>query len=374
MFRKITLFLAALFLVEGVYTQTRYHPRDIQKAYQNETRSFDGTPGKAYWQNSATYTIKLVISPPNRRVKGEEIIVYKNKSPQTLKSLNFKLILNHHKPEAARLNPVSKEYLTTGIQVDKFLENGKERLWNYNDDTTNKSIPLTEALLPNQEVTLTIHWSFDLSVQSGREGAIDETTFFLAYFYPRISVYDDYQGWDTTTFYGAQEFYNDFNDYNVEVTVPKNYIVWATGNLLNPTEVLQPFYAENLAESMQSDDVIQIARLEDLAKKQITKQTDANTWKWNATKVPDFALGLSDHYIWDAGSVVVDSKTNRRVSVQAAYDEASKDFEQMVNFGKDALKWFSTEVPGIPYPYSKSTIIRGFADMEYPMMVNDNSQ
>jgi len=374
MYKKITFCIVGFLFFGTVSAQTLYQPKDIEKAYQNETRSLTGAPGKAYWQNSANYNIKLAINPPSRRVKGEETIVYRNNSPHTLTSLNFKLVLNHHKPGAARLAPAPNAYITDGIQIDHYEENGKVKAWDDTNDGTNKSMPLEDPLLPNQEVTLTIHWSFDLSVQSGREGVIDETTFFLAYFYPRVSVYDDYQGWDTTTFYGAQEFYNDFNDYEVEVTVPKNYIVWATGDLLNPTEVLQAPYAKKLAESMQSDQVIQIAGLEDLAKKQVTKQGETNTWKWKATSIPDFAIGLSDHYIWDAGSVVVDLKTKRRASVQAAYDEPSEDFKQMVDFGKNALHWFSTNVPGVPYPYSKSTIIRGFADMEYPMMVNDNSQ
>ena len=61
---------------------------------------------------------------------------------------------------------------------------------------------------------------------------IDSTTYYLAYFYPRVAVYDDYNGWDTMDFTDAQEFYSDFNDYDVTVTVPANYVVWGTGTLL----------------------------------------------------------------------------------------------------------------------------------------------
>ena len=73
-----------------------------------------------------------------------------------------------------------------------------------------------------------------ISRESGREGMIDSTTFFLAYFYPRVAVYDDYNGWDTMDFTDAQEFYSDFNDYDVTVHAPANYVVWGTGTLLNP--------------------------------------------------------------------------------------------------------------------------------------------
>jgi hypothetical protein len=84
--------------------------------------------------------------------------------------------------------------------------------------------------------------------------------------------------------------------------------------------------------------------------------------------------GLSDHYIWDAGSIVVDKKTGRRASTQAAYDEPSKNFANMVTYIKSALDYASNDWPGIPYPYPKMTIVRGNADMEAPMMANDSSQ
>ena len=69
---------------------------------------------------------------------------------------------------------------------------------------------------------------------------IDSTTYFLAYFYPRVAVYDDYSGWDRMNFMDSHEFYSDFNDYDVTINVPKNYIVWGTGTLQQPEKLLQP--------------------------------------------------------------------------------------------------------------------------------------
>ncbi|UGU17866.1 M1 family metallopeptidase [Sinomicrobium kalidii] len=372
MFRK-SLFTLLLVFVTVVQAQELYLPRDVKKAYENQTRSKDGKPGPDYWQNEGVYTIDVTVNPPDRKVTGKETIVYTNHSPDTLKSLNFKLFLNQHKPGAARLGQVPEDYLTSGMHIDAYTENGVAREWTEKNDGTDKMIELATPLAPNASVTLGIDWHFDVSVQSGREGAIDETTFFLAYFFPRVAVYDDYRGWDTTTFNGAQEFYNDFNDYTFSVTVPANYIVWATGDLQNPDEVLQPHYAGLLEQSMTSDEVVHIATKEDLEGQKITKQNPANTWKWKAENITDIAIAVSDHYLWDAGSVVVDKTTGRRASVQAAYDEPSEDFKEMVNYGKHAMDWFSNNYPGVPYPYSKSTIVRGFADMEYPMMVNDSS-
>ncbi|MGB7785265.1 MAG: M1 family metallopeptidase [Salinimicrobium sp.] len=354
------------------FSQELYRPRDIKEAYANKTRSQTGEPGANYWQNKGTYDIELIINPPDRMVRGSEKITYINNSPDTLRSVNFKLILNNHKPGAARLGQTSEERFTDGIIIDKYVENGVEKEWKDKNDGTNKSMELSKPLPPHDSLKLNIDWHFELVEQSGREGAIDSTTFFLAYFYPRVAVYDDYSGWDRMTFTGSQEFYNDFNDYNLSVTVPEDYVVWSTGDLQNPEEVLQQKYLELLRKSMTSDEVITIASLEDLENKEITKD-GPNTWKWTAKNITDVALAVSDHYLWDAASVVVDPVTGRRASVQAAYDEPSKDFQKMVSYGQHALEWFSNNYPGVPYPFSKSTIVRGFADMEYPMMVNDSS-
>ena len=369
--KKVFVALSFLFSAVG-YAQELYHPRDIKEAYAHHTRSQNGTPGENYWQNKGIYDINLWINPPEKVIRGTESITYINNSPDTLNNLNFKLILNNHKPGAARLGPTSEGSLTDGIIIDRYVENGVEREWKDRRGGTNKSIKLDQGLAPADSIKLNIDWHFDLVEESGREGAIDSTTFFLAYFYPRVAVYDDYSGWDTMTFTGSQEFYNDFNDYTLSVNVPEDYIVWATGDLQNPNEVLQPKYADLLQKSMTSDKVISIASAEDLQRKEITSNR-ANIWKWKANDITDIALAVSDHFLWDAASVVVDPVTGRRASVQAAYDEPSEDFEKMVSYGQHALSWFSNNYPGVPYPFSKSTIVRGFADMEYPMMVNDSS-
>src|SRR5438309_9697610 len=104
-------------------------------------------------------------------------------------------------------------------------------------------------MLPHTTAALEIELNYPLSKQSGREGQIDSTTFYCAYSYPRVSVYDDYNGWDELPHSGRQEFYNDFNDYRLNVTAPKNIVVWATGDLLNADEVLQPAPAQRLRSS-----------------------------------------------------------------------------------------------------------------------------
>lgn len=373
--KKILSFLLISFCVVSYSSAQELHmPLRIKQAYVKGTRTADGMPGKNYWINSGRYDISIVAHPPNRQVNGKERIVYFNNSPDSLRSIVFKLLLNIHKPGSLRARDVPEDYLTSGIHIDQFSINGKEQKWRepYGHSTW-QEVRLEEPLRSKDSIQFDISWHYDLSLQSGREGMIDSTTYYLAYFYPRVAVYDDYNGWDRMDFNDRQEFYNDFNDYTFSVTVPKNYIVWSTGNLLNAEEVLQPAYAKKLKESFSSDNIFHIANKSDLEKKNITAQNETNTWKWKADHITDIALCISDHYVWDASSVVVDSSTGRRASVQSAFNDTARDFHHMVSFGRDALNWFSHNLPGVPYPFPKTTIVQGYADMEYPMMVNDGS-
>lgn len=375
MYKFLVTFILTLFISSLVIAQSLYMPRDIQNAYKKGTRSMNGKPGDKYWQNFGRYNIQITATPPNRTVKGIEEITYVNNSPDTLKRLNMKLILNIHRPGAARFDFANENYLTDGVQIDNFLVNGEAKKWdNEKASGTNRFVSLNKPLLPHDSVKLNINWHFEVSKQSGREGMIDSTTFYLAYFYPRVSVYDDYNGWDTLPFLDAQEFYNDFNDYTLKVSVPPNYLVWATGTLQNAAEVLQPEFIKRLETSFTSDSVIHIATAQDLKEKNITLQKELNTWIWKANNISDMAVGISDHYDWDATSVVVDDATKRRASMQAAFADNAPDFHFAAQNGRNSLYWLSHNWPGIPYPFPKMTSFQGFADMEYPMMVNDSHE
>ncbi|MBB6109193.1 hypothetical protein HDF23_001936 [Mucilaginibacter lappiensis] len=367
----LSLIIALLHIEHApLRAQCFYYPRDLKQAFKNKTRSIDGKPGKNYWQNHGSYNITLTVLPPNRNIRGTEQIVYSNNSPDTLKELNMKLIMNIHKPGAARFANAQSNYLTQGVQMDSFSIDGQSVAVNNEDATTNQPIALPKPLLPHQSVKLDITWHFELALGAGREGAIDSTSFYLGYFYPRVAVYDDYNGWDKLPFLDVQEFYNDFNDYTLRVKAPADFLVWATGTLQNPKEVLQPEYAKRLERSINSDSIIHIVTPTDLSQKNITTKNKLNTWVWKADNISDMAVGVSDQYVWDAASIMVDHSTHRRASIQAAYLDNAADFHSAVKFGQYALKWFSNNLPGVPYPYPKMTIFQGYADMEYPMMVN----
>lgn len=372
--RFLLLFFALGIVFNQLHAQDLYKPRDIQQAYQKGSRSADGHPGKNYWQNHARYKINITSRPPQRGIQGTEEITYFNNSPDSLRNLVFKMIVNVHKPTAGRLSPESPDYITSGITIDSFKVNGKSQAWKespyYN---TVKPVKLDKALASKDSVHLFIKWHYDVSLKSNREGMIDSTTYFLAYFYPRVAVYDDYEGWDDTEFNEALEFYNDFNDYSVNIQVPPNYLVWGTGTLLNADKVLQPPFAAKYKQSLTTDQVLNIVSKKDLLAKKITAQVGMNNWQYTARNISDVAFGISDHYLWDASSVMVDSALKRRASVQAAYNDTAADFHHMVKFGREALSGLSANWPGIPYPFEKTTIFQGYAGMEYPMMANDET-
>jgi len=185
-------------------------------------------------------------------------------------------------------------------------------------------------------------------------------------------VYDDVNGWDLAPFNERLEFYSDFNDYDVTVKVPANYVVWGTGTLRNASEVLQPEILERYQKSLTSPTTIHVATLDDMRARRVTVQQPMNAWRFTATNVPDVAFATSDHYVWDATSAAV-AEGRPRASAQAAYNDTASDYRNVARYAARALTTLSRDWPGVPYPYEKTTVVQGFAGMEYPMMANDES-
>ncbi|MBK1894196.1 M1 family metallopeptidase [Chryseobacterium paridis] len=361
------LMVASMHYLSG---QELYMPRNIKKAYENGTRDISGAPGKNYWQNKGIYNVEVKVDANTKIVSGKETITYTNNSPNDLNSLAIRFVNNLHKPEAPRSGVVSKDFLTSGLHIKSFIVNGQKYSVNSDDWGTVASVKLQAVLKSKSKSEIKIEWEYPLSVKSGREGQIDSETFYVAYSFPRISVYDDYNGWDMLPHSDRQEFYNDFNDYNFAITAPKNYVVWATGDFLNPDAVLQPNYLKRYKSSLKSDQLVHIATQEEMKSGKVTKQNKWNVWKFKANNITDFCFALSNHYVWDGASVQLKTK---RASVQAAYKEGAKDFEHYVDWMRYNLDWFSKNWPGIEYPFPVMTAVQGYADMEYPMMINDTS-
>lgn len=370
---KYAILFFWLVAINTASAQNLYMPRNITKAFKAGTRSADGKPGKNYWQNHGVYDMQLAVDAGTKVVSGSEDILYENNSPDTLKNLVMRFVNNLHKPESPRGGSVGKDFLSDGLTITSFKINGETYDINGRNWGTAGTVKLKQVILPKSKTKIYVEWHYPLSKQSGREGQIDSTTFYVAYSYPRVSVYDDYNGWDIIPHTDRQEFYNDFNDYTFSVKAPQDYVVWATGDFLNPDEVLEKEIAARLKKSYTSDEVIHIATTDEMKSGKVTRKNSNNTWKFSVKNISDVCFGLSNHYAWDASSVVVDAKTKRRASTQAAFDgKEPSSFTNSVKYNNYALAWFSNNWPGIPYPFSKMTAFEGFADMEYPMMVNDS--
>lgn len=366
--KKFIVSALFVFSITGgfLYAQKLYMPRNITNAVNAGTRSMDGYPGKNYWQNKGRYDINVTVTPETKIVSGSERIIYSNNSPDTLYHLAIRFVNNINKAPV-----VCDTSLPNGLSIHSFSVNNEPYQVNSKNWGTVAAVQLKYPVLPMSSVELAISWSYPLLKKPGREGEIDSTTFYVAYSYPRVSVYDDYNGWDMIPHTGRQEFYNDFNDYQLSVKAPKDYVVWATGDLLNPDEVLQPEIGSRLKASYTSDTVSHIATFDEMQEHKITTQNEWNTWKFTANHITDVCFALSKNYVWDAASVLVDARTGRRASVQAAYNDTAADFHHYAKWTQECLKYFSAKWPGVPYPFSKMTAFQGYADMEYPMMVND---
>jgi hypothetical protein len=365
------LFLFASFS-SSVYSQELFVARNIQAAYKKGTRSTDGKPGRNYWQNAANYKLSVAFAPDTRLVYGNVAIQYVNNSPDTLKEVLFKLYPNLYKKGTPRQSAIAPEDLSDGLIIDSLWENKSLvdpkaiRI-----DGTNMMLD-RQSIVHGKSIEFNIKYHYILNKSSHvRTGEVEPNADFIAYFFPRIAVYDDIDGWNRNPYNGSQEFYNDFCNFDVTVTVPKGFLVWATGDLQNEGEVLNPTYVQRIKQAETTDAVITIVDSSDL-KQNITANNTLNTWHFIANAVTDFVFATSDHYIWKSSSVIVDPASRRRTRVDAVFNPKHKDYFEVIGDARKTVESMSYRFPKWPFPYPHETVFDGLDQMEYPMMVNDN--
>jgi hypothetical protein len=347
-------------------------PLEFQDAYDEGTRSFDGKPGYNYWQNNADYDINVTVTPSARTVSGSETIVYYNKSPDILDTIVIRLYQNINRPGNQRDFTFDEKFFTKGIEIKSFSVDNT--VYDLKDTSivysgTNMIIK-DQWILPGEQLKINISWEFEVPAGNFvRMGAYDSTVFFIAYWYPQIAVYDDIYGWDLIEYSGGTEFYNDFNNYKVSITVPNNIGVWATGELLNPEQVFSPSVYSRYSEALGRKTLIKIISAQDYENNKPVFKNDnsSNTWKFKAQGVPDFTFGLSDRHLWD-GKTVFDGTKN--VFVSAVYDPGTTQFFEVCEVTSRCVEMMSHDLPGIPFPYPKITVFNGGGGVESPMMVN----
>ena len=347
--------------------------RNIVSIYEKGTRSSSGQPGSKYWQNAGNYTINVNFNPDTRLINGTVEIEYFNNSPNTLQQIVFKLYPNLYKKGNVRMMPVKSQDITDGVHISALqVNNSALDSTKFRIDGTNMTVPVS-PVLSGGSIRFNINYSYTLNKTSHiRTGEIEPGADFIAYFFPRIAVYDDVDGWNMEPYLGPQEFYNDFGNFNVSVSVPANYVVWATGDLTNCSDVLNDTYCRRLQQAEQQDGVVNIIDSTDLQQKNITRQNPTNNWKFTANNVTDFAFAVSDHYMWKSTSLIVDPVSKRRTRVDAVFNPKHKDYYEVIDFSRKTVWAMSYVFPKWPFPYAHETVFDGLDQMEYPMMVNDN--
>jgi hypothetical protein len=372
------LFSTIFFCLNSLNAQQLFTNTNMQIACQKGTRTSTGKPGKNYWQNRANYNIHINFTPNSQLLQGKETITYFNNSPDTLKQLIIRLYPDLYKKGVKRLSNIAEKDLNEGVQIDD-LKIGEENIQHFNDHkktiqkNTNLFVKPEKAILPHSKIELNISWHYKVNTGSQqRTGMVDSTSYFIAYFFPRLAVYDDIDGWDNWSYNGTQEFYNDFGNFRVSIAVPKNYVVWATGNCLNYEENFAKNILEKIKTASTSDKIIHVIDSVEYIKDDVLKKEATGVWKYSANNVTDFAFALSDHYLWDVSSVLVDSSTGRRSLAEAAYNKIHKDYFEVAEQAHQSIDYMSHFYPKYPFPFDHITVFDGTDQMEYPMMVNDN--
>ncbi len=370
--KNLVLTLIAILVVSiSMAQESRFFtPLQIKNAYNNGTRSIDGKPGENYWQNTADYNIQIAVDPSDRSLTGSETIIYYNNSPKTLNSLVIRLYYDVFKKGNQRLMNVDEKDVSDGVELTNIKINDQEYTFGreMSRSNTNLNIQLKEPLDPGKSLTFSCSWKQVVPLTVRRTGAIDSTSYFIAYWYPQVSVYDDVFGWDRFNYTFQTEMYNNLGNYDVTISTPDNFTVWATGVLQNPSEIMSGEVLSRYEKAKKSDGTVHIISPEDLTD---GYKHSGKAWHFVANEVSDFAFATSDHFAWDAANLNVDGKP---VFISTAFPVARvAEFGDVTAVQQKAMGHFSKDFPGVPYPYPAFTTFIGLrgGGMEFPMMANN---
>src|SRR6266700_3808506 len=343
-------------------------------------RAGSGAPGPRYWQQRADYTIRASLDTATHTIAGAETIRYANNSPDTLHYLWLQLDQNIYKASSrgAFLNPTDARFAGRGFEGGYTIDYlramrrigraaGRVPLATTLNGTMLRA-DLDRPLAPGGQAELELAYRFEVpehgSDRMGREQFASGWLYEIAQWYPRVAVYDDVRGWNTEQYLGQGEFYLEYGDFDVSITVPRSYVVAATGTLLNPVEVLTATERARLGRAIRSDSTVAIiARAE--AGQPATRPVGpsrALTWHFSAKNVRDVAWAAAPSFIWDASGY-------DGVLIQSLYPpEANAGWARSTEYARHSIKHYSEK--WLRYPYPTAINIGGpVGGMEYPMIV-----
>ncbi|MFC2085695.1 M1 family metallopeptidase [Bacteroidota bacterium] len=393
--RPITLLAVALVLAattgEAVsQNQSRPVPYPVfetpqfQRAVEAGTRSRDGNPGSQYWMNEARYDMDVTLTPESRSLDGTSTIVYKNNSPDHLYRIVVNLYQNlYKKGETRNRNVVPNDGMNLScalVDGSPIVEALTPREPGYVYYGTKAIIVLPEPVTPGGSVELRFCWDFEVPDPENRiRMGTDGEVFFLGYWYPQVAVYDDvtsvpnqYSGWDFDRYMGDGEFYMDYADYDVRITVPNGWLVPATGTLENADEILSQEARDLLKQAEYSPDVVHVVTDSTRDGALLTNPAGLATWHFKAENVRDFAFAASDRYVWDATYALVGDSAgyggSDRAMIYAFYRSDAASWARSAEFAKFSIEHMSRQI--MPYPWPHMTTVEGIirGGMEYPMM------
>lgn len=347
----------------------------------NQYRTASGRPGPQYWQQEVDYTIDARLHPASHTLQGEVAIHYTNNSPDTLQYLWLQLDQNLFRPDsrgAQIIKPGQRfqgVFPEGGFQISdvQVRQSGTTHHLEYLIDRTLMRVSLPRPL-PAQggSVTLTMTYRFQIpSSGADRMGRMDVERgiiYQMAQWYPRMFVYDDMHGWNVMPYLGQGEFYLEYGEFEVDLTVPRDFVVLATGQLQNPEEVLTTSQQQRLQKARQSSQTVSIIAPSEVGQPDSRPRGEgALTWKFHADSVRDFSWAASQAFIWDAASW-------EGVLAMSAYpheglgDDHQPGWERSTRYVRHALKHYSQTWARYPYPVAIN-VAGPVMGMEYPMIV-----
>lgn len=338
-------------------------PSSVSRAYVDGSRSPNGRPGSRYWQLRVDYLIHAALDPSTSVVNGRESVVVHNTSSTPLDEVRMRFDQNVFREGAVRT--ISVPEYTDGMIVTAFTIDGvASPLPGFE---TNQRFPLPEPLAPNDSTVIEVDWHFRVPLDeygsSIRLGRWADSVYQVAQWYPRVAVNDDLSGWDTASYHGAVEFYNNFGRFEVFLDVPAGWLVGATGALQNPEAVLTTEALAALQESRTTGRPTTIAG--GRGRREAARSSpDRAIWHFVADTVSDFAWAASNRYEWRTAWADIPGRGRVPVhALQTAADAAA--YPSAANAIARYLEVFSRRL--IPYPFPQLTIAHGpEGGMEYP--------
>lgn len=331
------------------------------------TRSADGRPGAGYWQQRVDYDVAARLEPEARRLTATARVVYHNHSPDTLRVLWWHLYQNVYRPDSevrrrgqsGRLGPA-----TDGITVHRVAAAGVALPTEV--EGTLMRTPLAVPLGPGETLAIDVSWEYDVprspTMRTGSSGA----DFGMAQWYPQIAAYDDQRGWDTTPYLGY-EFYLEYGDWDVRLTVPAPYVVAATGVLQDEGGVLTPEQSARL-RAIARDTIVGILPASETGDARASLEGE-RTWRFLADDVRDFAWAASPDFVWDATRTGPLPDNPGGAVIHSFYKPPeAATWRNGAEWARFCIELFSAGFGGYVYP--QATVVSGpVRGMEYPMLV-----